>query len=110
MMRASPTQELQLEPFAESGEPTPVVLAIKARKSTEGGLDSQPPIPHKVPEARRQIPPRAARPGAEENPVDHRAVVVPPVPLPRMRRQQRRQARPLLISQVVPIQAIIHPP
>jgi hypothetical protein len=33
---------LQLKPFAESGEPTPVVLAIKARKSTEGGLDSQP--------------------------------------------------------------------
>jgi len=33
---------LQLEPFTESGEPTPVVLAIKARKSTEGGLDSQP--------------------------------------------------------------------
>jgi hypothetical protein len=33
---------LTLERFSESGEPTPVVLAIKARKPAEEGLDSQP--------------------------------------------------------------------
>ncbi len=43
LMHAFLAAGLQLERFAESGEPTPVVLAIKARKSTEGGLDSQPP-------------------------------------------------------------------
>ena len=42
LMHAFLAAGLQLERFAESGEPTPVVLAIKARKSTEGGLDSQP--------------------------------------------------------------------
>jgi SAM-dependent methyltransferase len=33
---------LTLERFSESGEPTPIVLTIKARKPAEGGLDSQP--------------------------------------------------------------------
>jgi SAM-dependent methyltransferase len=33
---------LTLERFSESGEPTPIVLAIKARKPAEEGLDSQP--------------------------------------------------------------------
>jgi hypothetical protein len=40
LMHAFLAAGLQLERFAESGEPTPVVLAIKARKSTAGGLDS----------------------------------------------------------------------
>jgi SAM-dependent methyltransferase len=42
LMHAFLDAGLQLERFAESGEPTPVVLAIKARKSTEEGLDSLP--------------------------------------------------------------------
>jgi hypothetical protein len=36
-------------------------------------------------------------------------VIVPPVPLPRVRRHQRRQSLPLLIGQVMTIQQIIHP-
>ena len=42
LMHAFIDAGLQLERFAESGEPTPVVLAIKARKSAEEGLDSLP--------------------------------------------------------------------
>jgi SAM-dependent methyltransferase len=42
LMHAFVAAGLQLERFAESGEPTPIVLAIKARKSTEERLDSQP--------------------------------------------------------------------
>src|SRR5262249_57620895 len=34
-----------------------------------------------VPELRGQIPPRTASPGAEQDPVHHRAVIVPAVPL-----------------------------
>src|SRR6266516_4747456 len=60
-----------------------------------------------VPVLSGQVTPRAPRPGAEEDPVDHRAVVVPPVPLPRVSRQQRLQPRPLLITQIMPIQPII---
>jgi len=42
-----------------------------------------------------------------EDPVDHRAVVIPPVPLPRASRQQRLQPRPLLIRKIMPFQPII---
>jgi Methyltransferase domain len=42
LMRAFLDAGLTLERFSESGEPTPVVLAIRARKPAEGGLDSQP--------------------------------------------------------------------
>jgi hypothetical protein len=55
-----------------------------------------------VPVALRQIPPRAPSPGPEQDPPDHHAVVIPPVPLPRVRGHQRRQPRPLGITQVVP--------
>src|SRR6266576_149236 len=60
-----------------------------------------------VPVLSGQVTPRAPRPGAEEDPVDHRAVVVPPMPPPRVSRQQRPQPRPLLITQIMPIQPII---
>ena len=59
------------------------------------------------PEPLRQIPPRAPGPGPEEDPIDHHPVVIPPVPWPRMHRQQRLQPRPLHISQVVPLQPVL---
>ena len=55
----------------------------------------------------RQIPPRAPRPGPEEDPVDHQPVIIPSVPLPRMPRQQRLQPRPLLITKVMPLQTVL---
>jgi hypothetical protein len=62
-----------------------------------------------VPEALRQIPPRAARPGPEEDPVDHRPVISPPATtLLRTGRQQHPQALPFLIGQIMAIQAIRH--
>jgi hypothetical protein len=62
-----------------------------------------------VPVAARQVPPRAAGPRPEQDPVDHGAVIIPPVTLPRVRGHQRRQPLPFLIGQVMPIQQIIHP-
>jgi hypothetical protein len=62
-----------------------------------------------VPEPRRQVTPRAAGPGAEQDAVHHHAVIVPAVSLPRMLRHQRRQPFPLLIGEVMTIQVIIHP-
>ena len=62
-----------------------------------------------VPEPRRQVTPRAAGPGTEQDPINHHAVIVPPVPLSRMRGHQRRQPRPFLIGQVMTTQMIIHP-
>jgi len=67
------------------------------------------PVVHRlpVPEPLRQVPPRAPRPGPVEDPVDHHPVVIPPVPLPRMSGQQRRQQRPLRTGQIMPVQPII---
>ena len=62
-----------------------------------------------VPVPPGQIPPRAAGPGPEQDPVDHHPVIIPPVALPGITGHQRRQPLPFLISKVVPIQAIIHP-
>jgi hypothetical protein len=46
-----------------------------------------------------------------EDPVDHQPVIIPPVPLPRMAWQQRRQPRPLRIGQIMPLQPVlIHSP
>ncbi len=42
LMHAFLAAGLTFEQFSESGEPTPVVLAIKARKCAEGRLDTQP--------------------------------------------------------------------
>jgi len=67
-------------------------------------IDSAP-----VPKLRRQVPPRAPRPGPEQDPLDHHPVVIPAMPLPRMRRQQRPQPVPLHIRQGMTIQQIIHP-
>jgi hypothetical protein len=60
-----------------------------------------------VPEPLRQIPPRAPRPDPAEHPVDHHPVIIPPVPLPGMSRQQRLQPRPLRIAEIMPIQPVI---
>jgi hypothetical protein len=67
------------------------------------------PVIHRlpVPEPFRQVPPRAPGPGPEEDPVDDQPVIIPPVPLPWMSRQQRPQPRPLAISQVMPAQPLI---
>src|SRR3954462_8251820 len=64
-----------------------------------------------VPVAGGQIPPRTPRTSPEINPVDHRAVIVPTVSLPRMRGQQRREQLPLFIRQIMTIQTFIeiHP-
>jgi hypothetical protein len=44
-----------------------------------------------------------------EHPIDHQPVIIPPVPLPRMSRQQPLQPRPFLIGQVMtPKPVIIH--
>src|SRR5512140_990088 len=61
-----------------------------------------------VPESLRQITPRAPRPGPEEDPVDHLAVIGPPATARRIGRQEPPQALPLLISQVMTIQLIKH--
>jgi len=61
-----------------------------------------------VPEALRQVPPRAARPGTEEDPVDHRPVIGPPAALPGIGGQERPQPLPLLISQVMAFQSLKH--
>src|SRR6266516_5025230 len=42
-----------------------------------------------VPELARQVPPRAPGPGPEQDAPAHRPVVIPAMPLPRMRRQPR---------------------
>ena len=64
-----------------------------------------------VPEALRQVPPRAARPGPEEDPVDHRPVIGPPAAAPlRAGGQEHPQALPFLIGQVMAIQSIKHRP
>ena len=60
-----------------------------------------------VPEPLRQIPPRAPGPGPEKDPVHHQPVIIPPMPLTRMPRQQRLQHRPLHITQVMPLQPLI---
>ena len=46
-------------------------------------------------------------PGPVEDPVDHQPVIIPPVPLPRMTRQQRLQPHPLRIGQIMPFQPVI---
>src|SRR6516162_1842188 len=60
-----------------------------------------------VAEAFRQVAPRAPGPGPEEDPVDHQPVIIPPVPLPRMPRQQRLQPRPFHITEVMPPQPFL---
>ena len=63
-----------------------------------------------VPELLREIPPRVARTGPAEDPVNHQPVVSPPMPLPRMPGQQRLQPSPFIIGQLMPIQPVlIHP-
>src|SRR5450755_2937573 len=62
-----------------------------------------------VPEPFGQVPPWAARPGAEEDPVDHRPVIGPPAPTPlRAGGQEHPQALPFLIGQVMAIESIKH--
>src|ERR1035441_3349274 len=62
-----------------------------------------------VPEALGQVPPRAACPGTEEDPVDHRPVIGPPAAaLLRTARQEHPQALPFLIGQVMTIQSVKH--
>jgi Resolvase, N terminal domain len=61
-----------------------------------------------VPEALRQVPPRAPCPGPEEDPVDHRPVIGPPAAPRRIRRQEHPKTLPFLIGQVMAIQAIEH--
>ena len=86
--RAQPVQDLLPGPIARPA-PMPVI-------------DGLP-----VPEPLRQIPPRAARPGPEQDPINHQPVIIPPVPLPRMSRHQRLQPRPLRITKLMPFQPVI---
>jgi hypothetical protein len=59
------------------------------------------------PEPLRQVPPRATRPGPEDDPVDHQPVIIPPMRLPRMGRQQRPRPCPLRITEIMPPQPLI---
>src|SRR6266516_7929513 len=61
-----------------------------------------------VPEPLWQIAPRAPRPGAEENPVNHRPVITPPAAPRWISGQEPPQALPLLISQVMAFQSVKH--
>src|SRR6266576_4609343 len=61
-----------------------------------------------VPEPLWQIAPRAPRPGAEENPVNHRPVITPPAAPRRISGQEPPQALPFLISQVMAFQSVKH--
>src|SRR5215510_14690814 len=54
----------------------------------------------------RQVAPHSARPRPMEDPVDHRPVIIPPRPVHVLRRQQRHQPHPLLISQIVTLQTL----
>ena len=60
-------------------------------------------------QARSPDPPseRPLAPDSVEHPVDHHPVIIPPVPLPGMSRQQRPQPRPLRIAEIMPIQPVI---
>jgi hypothetical protein len=61
------------------------------------------PLIHRqpVPILSRQVPPRAARPGPEQDPVDRAPVISPPAPAPGVTRQQRLKPRPLLILKIM---------
>jgi hypothetical protein len=48
--------------------------------------------------------------GPEQDPVDHHPVITPPAPLADIGGHHRQQLLSFLISEVAPIQAIIHPP
>src|SRR2546427_7230316 len=68
------------------------------------------PVIHGLPvhEPLWQIAPRAPRPGAEENPVNHRPVITPPAAPRRISGQEPPQALPFLISQVMAFQSVKH--
>jgi hypothetical protein len=68
-----------------------------ARPAAMPLIDGQP-----VPVIRRQIPPRAAGPGTEQDPVDRPPVICPPATPARVRRHQRRQPLPLPILKIMP--------
>ena len=61
-----------------------------------------------VPEPLRQVPPGAAGPGPEEDPVDHHPVVQPPAAPRRIGAQKAPRPLPFLIRQIVAIQSIRH--
>jgi hypothetical protein len=60
------------------------------------------------PEPRRQIPPRAAGPGPEEDPVDHHPVIGPVATARRIGGQESPQPLPFLIRQIMTIQPLKH--
>jgi hypothetical protein len=75
---------------------TPALRSGRTRRASDPGSSprSRPPtaampVIHRllIPEACRQVPPRAPGPGPEEDPVNHEPVIMPPVSLPRMPRQ-----------------------
>jgi hypothetical protein len=74
----------------------------RPRTSGDAGTDGLP-----VPEPFRQVAPRVPSPGAEQDPVDHQPVIVPPVSLPRMAGQRRLQPRPFRITEVMPPQPFL---
>ena len=61
-----------------------------------------------VPVLTRQITPAGT--GPEQDPVDHHPVIGPPPAPPRIGGHHRQQPLPFLTGQVMPVQAIIHPP
>src|SRR5690348_3558117 len=61
-----------------------------------------------VPEPLRQVPPRAAGPGPEEDPVDHHPVIQPPATSRRIGGHEHPEPLPFLIRHVVAIRSIKH--
>ena len=90
-------------PVAALGLITPSPQLVQ--DSRPGPIARPAPVPlirrQPVPVLAGQVPPRAARPGTEQDPVDRAPVISPPATTARVARQQRRQPRPFLILKIM---------
>jgi hypothetical protein len=82
---------------------TAAALPPSARPAPLSPQPSPPPV------TRRKITPWTARPGPEDDPVDHQPMIQPPAtPNRNHRGQERPKPPPLLIGQIMTIQRIRH--
>jgi hypothetical protein len=90
-------------PVAALGLITPSPQLVQ--DSRPGPIAGPAPVPliHRqpVPVLAGQVPPWAARPGTEQDPVDGAPVISPPAPAARVTRQHLLQPRPLLILKIM---------
>jgi hypothetical protein len=96
-------------PGNADGLPAGFLVIRRCPRTVISGRDTADPGPHAGARALRQVPPRAARPGAEEDPVDYHPVICPPPAARRIGRQEHPQVLPFFLRQVMAIQAIKHP-